>query len=574
MRCCTRWSLSALFCTGLVACGDDSQVGGDTDGGTSSATSNGTAPGSMGATGGGPSGGSGTAEGSTGGPVDPDSTGASDDTSSSGDPTGPDVPVVDCDDFPASIDGDSLMAHLAQLQAIADEHGNNRSVGTPGFDASADYVRARLASAGYDTAVNQDFEATVFEELSPTVFSSSAPVDQTYVLEDDFFTARYSGAGTVTARVVPIDINLSGNNENNSGCQPNDFDGFPPGAIALIQRGSCSFINKVNRAEQAGAAGVILFNQGGNDNRLDAFLAGIDPENTNNPPTVITSYAVGAALAQAGNVEATLDVDAVTEDRETRNILVERVGTDPGQVVMFGAHLDSVAAGPGINDNGTGSMAMLAIAERLAQCDPARTVRFAWWGAEEIGLVGSRHYVDTLAESERESLMFYLNFDMIGSPNFVRFVHDGDGSRYGNAGAPGSDALELFFHEYFDALGLPVTEARFDGRSDYGPFLDADIPTGGLFTGAEGSKSNQEVELYGGEQGEPYDACYHLACDVDATIEVDEYTRVATSVATAVSRFGIEGEGLFSALAEPRSATLQHPPVSPAAACGHELVLE
>lgn len=570
---CARWTLPALLCTGLIACGDDSQAGGETDGGSSSGTSNGPTPGSTNPTVGTSSSGGSTTLTTTTDPVDPDSTGPSDDTSTGGDPTGPDVPVVDCDDFPSSIDSDSLMAHLAQLQAIGDEHGN-RSVGTPGFDASAEYVRARLASAGYDSAVDQDFEATVFEELSPTEFSSSAPIEQTYVLEDDFFTARYSGAGNVTAQVVPIDINLSGNNDNNSGCQPNDFDGFPAGAIALIQRGSCSFINKVNRAEQAGASGVILFNQGGNDNRQDAFLAGIDPDNTNNPPTVITSYAVGAALAQAGTVEATIDVDAVTEDRSTRNILVERVGTDPSQVVMFGAHLDSVAAGPGINDNGTGSMAMLAIAERLAQCDPARTVRFAWWGAEEIGLVGSRHYVDTLAESERESLMFYLNFDMIGSPNFVRFVHDGDGSRYGNAGAPGSDALELFFHEYFEALGLPVTEARFDGRSDYGPFLDADIPTGGLFTGAEGSKSNQEVELYGGEQGEPYDACYHLACDVDETIEVEEYTRVATSVATAVSRFGIEGEGLFSALAEQPTATLQHPPVSTNAACGHELLLE
>ncbi|MGH1344510.1 MAG: M20/M25/M40 family metallo-hydrolase [Nannocystales bacterium] len=570
-RRCTRWTLPALLCTGLVACGDDSDVGGDTEGGSSTGVSNETAPGSTDPTPGSSETDS-TAQSSTSGPLDTTSTGPSDDTSS-GDPTGPDVPVVDCENFPSSIDADSLMAHLAELQAIGDEHGN-RSVGTPGYDASADYVRARLASVGYDTAVDQDFEATVFEELSLTSFSSSAPVGQTYVVEEDFYTARYSGAGTVTAEVVAIDVNLNGNNDNNSACQPDDFNGFPPGAIALIQRGSCTFINKVNRAAEAGASGVILFNQGGNDNRLDAFLAGIDPDNKNNPPTVVTSYAVGAALAQAVGVEATIDVDAITEERSTRNILVERVGTDPSQVVMFGAHLDSVAAGPGINDNGTGSMAMLAIAERLAQCDPARTVRFAWWGAEEIGLVGSRHYVENLPESERESLMFYLNFDMIGSPNFVRFVHDGDGSRYGNAGAPGSDALELFFHEYFEAQGLPVTEARFDGRSDYGPFLDADIPTGGLFTGAEGSKSGQEVELYGGEQGEAYDACYHLACDVDETIAVEEYARVATSVATAVSRFGIEGDGLFSALAEAPTVTLEHAPVSSDAACGHELLLE
>jgi len=498
------------------------------------------------------------------------STAADDATTSTPDPTGPEVPEIDCDDLAGSIDGASLMAHLAELQAIADEHGN-RSVGTPGFDASADYVRARLTAAGYDSTTAQAFDTPVFEEFSPASFGTST---ESYVPEQDFFTARYSGAGTVTAPVVPIDVNLSGvdNNQNNSGCQPDDFDGFPPGAIALVQRGACTFVNKVNRAVEHGASGVILFNQGGNDNQLDAFLAGIDPDNENNVPTVVTSYAIGEALAQAGGTEATLSVDAVTEVRTTHNILVERTGTDAGQVVMFGAHLDSVAAGPGINDNGTGSMALLAIAERLAQCDPARTVRFAWWGAEEIGLVGSRHYVDALTEAERESMLFYLNFDMIGSPNFVRFVHDGDGSRYGTAGPAGSDALELFFHEYFEGLGLPVTEARFDGRSDYGPFLDADIPTGGLFTGAEGSKSNQEAQLYGGEQGQPYDPCYHLACDVDDTIAVDEYTRVATAVATAVARFGIEGEGLFS-------AAMERPTEGIAAAtqsngCGHALVRE
>lgn len=488
------------------------------------------------------------------------------------DPTGPDVPTIDCEDFAETIDAESLMAHLAQLQAIGDMHGN-RSVGTPGYVASADYVRARLEAAGYDTAVDQEFDVAVFEELSPPSLSASAPIGQTYVVEEDYFTARYSGSGTVTAQVVPIDINLSGNNQNNSACQPDDFDGFPPGAIALIQRGSCSFTNKVNRAADNGASGVILFNQGGNDNQQDPLPVGIDPDNPDNPPTVFTSYAIGAALAQANGVEATISVDGLTEVRTTRNVLVERVGTDADQVVMFGAHLDSVPAGPGINDNGTGSMALLAIAERLAQCDPARTVRFAWWGAEEVGLLGSAHYVETLAASERASLMFYLNFDMIGSPNFVRFVHDGDGSRYGNAGPKGSDALEQFFHDHFDALGLPVTEARFDGRSDYGPFLDAGIPTGGLFTGAEGNKSNQETRLYGGTQGEAYDPCYHLECDVDGNIAVEEYARVATAVATAVQRFGLDGDGLFSAFAGARPVAAPSELSGPVG-CGHALVHE
>lgn len=567
-----RWSPAALLCLAGAACGDGGSGAsetGETDSAQTTSTSSTTdSPGVSTGSGGGttlPPGSESSGTPGTESSGDPETT--------TGDlPDGPDVPVVDCADFPASIDAESLTAHLAVLQSIADEHGN-RSVGTPGYQASADYVRARLAAAGYDTAVDQDFEVAVFEELSPTVFSSGAPLNASYAVEEDFYTARYSGAGTVTAPVVPIDVNLGAGNSNNSGCQPEDYDGFPPGAIALVQRGACTFANKVNRATANGAAGVIIFNQGDNDNRMDAFLAAVDPAN-DNPPTVLTSYAVGEALALANGVEVTIDVDAITEDRTTRNILVERIGTDPSQVVMFGAHLDSVPAGPGINDNGTGSMAMLAIAERLAQCDPARTVRFAWWGAEEVGLVGSRHYVDNLSDADRQSLLFYLNFDMIGSPNYVRFVHDGDGSRYGNEGAPGSDALEQFFHDHFAAQDLPLEEARFDGRSDYGPFLDADIPTGGLATGAEGSKTGMQAQLYGGAQGEAYDPCYHLACDEDVNIATEEYARLTTAIAAAVTRFGIDGEGLFSALVDAPPQALQHAEPASSAGCGHDVLTQ
>lgn len=557
------WAHAALLSLAL-GCAGSAQ--GDTDGGDDEPPDDPT--GATAASGAEAASSAGQTEGSndTDGRADAGDSGSAGDDSSGSATSGPAFDV-DCDDFAASLDSVALMDHLAELQAIGDAHGN-RSVGTEGFDASSDYVRARLAAAGYD-AIDQDFEAPVFEELEPPRFSAGGV---TYAIEEDFFSARYSGSGTVSAPLVPIDVDFTGNNQNNSACQPDDFDGFTPGSIALIQRGGCTFANKVGRAAAAGAAGVVIFNQGGSDDRQDAFLAGIDPE-ADNPPVVITSFSVGEALALSGVATATLEVDALTEFRPTRNVIVERSGTDTDQVVMFGAHLDSVEAGPGINDNGTGSMALLAIAERLSQCNPARTVRFAWWGAEEIGLVGSQRYVDALSASERDALMFYLNFDMIGSPNFVRFVHDGDGSRFGTEGPVGSDALEQFFHDHFAALELPTTEARFDGRSDYGPFLDAQIPTGGLLTGAEGSKSGQEVELYGGQQGEWYDPCYHQSCDVQDDVPVEEYTRISQAIATAVARFGIEGEGLFSKAAPQGPQGLATSSAS-ALGCGHALARE
>ena len=554
-----RWKrcpLVALLAVSLAGCGDDDATAGGTDGESATATGNAVTS----------QDGSSADASSTDDPLTTTTTDgtAGDDDGSTGTPDVPDGPNIDCGNFPDSIGEAPLAEHLAALQAIADEHGN-RAVGTTGYQASAAYVRSRLEAAGYTTAVDQAFEATVFEQLGPSTFAAA---NEAFVEQEDYFVARYSGSCSITAPVVPVDLDLGLQNQSTSGCEAEDFDGFPPGAIALIQRGNCAFIGKANRAFAAGASAVILFNQGDTVNRVDAFAYGLDPS-LPNLPAIGTSYAIGEALANAGDV--TLTIDAVTEERTTRNVLVERVGTDPDQVVMFGAHLDSVPEGPGINDNGTGSMAMLAIAERLAQCDPARTVRFAWWGAEEIGLVGSQHYVDTLGKEDRDALLFYLNFDMIGSPNFVRFVHDGDGSRYGNEGAPGSDALEQFFHDHFEALDLPIEEAPFDGRSDYGPFLNADIPTGGLATGAEFEKTQQQANLYGGEAGLAYDPCYHRACDVDATIALEEYARITAAVATAVDRFGLQGDGLFSMEAA-RPRTLGAEPTADTYGCGHDLI--
>ncbi len=187
---------------------------------------------------------------------------------------------------------------------------------------------------------------------------------------------------------------------------------------------------------------------------------------------------------------------------------------------MVGAHLDSVPRGPGINDNGSGSAGVLEIAEAIAdrELEPRNKIRFAFWGAEEFGLLGSRHYVGKLSKAEKDAIALNLNFDMIGSPNYVRFVYDGDNSKYpvgpGSADGPqGSGEIERVFHDYFGGVGLASSETPFSGRSDYGPFIEAGIPAGGLFTGAEGVKTADEAAIYGGTAGEQYDHCYHLACD-------------------------------------------------------------
>ncbi|MEU0193139.1 M28 family metallopeptidase [Streptomyces afghaniensis] len=207
------------------------------------------------------------------------------------------------------------------------------------------------------------------------------------------------------------------------------------------------------------------------------------------------------------------------------NLIADWPGGDANQVVMAGSHLDSVSSGPGINDNGSGSAAVLetALAVSRAQYKPAKHLRFAWWGAEELGLVGSRHYVNRLATGDRSRISAYLNFDMIGSPNPGYFVYDDD------------PAIEKTFKEYFSGLGVPTEiETEGDGRSDHAPFKSAGVPVGGLFTGASRTKTAAQAAKWGGTAGRAFDRCYHSSCDTTANIDDTALDRNSDAVAYAV----------------------------------------
>ena len=192
------------------------------------------------------------------------------------------------------------------------------------------------------------------------------------------------------------------------------------------------------------------------------------------------------------------------EERPQKNVIAELPGSNTDNVVMAGAHLDSVQAGPGINDNGSGSAALLELAQNLSKLKPENTIRLAWWGAEEAGLLGSQAYVDELSQAERDRIALYLNFDMIASPNYIFMIYDGDESGFT---APvvvpeGSVQIEDLFERYFTSVGEPYDDAEFSGRSDYEAFILAGIPAGGLFTGAEVVKSDAQAEIWGGEAGD------------------------------------------------------------------------
>ncbi len=244
------------------------------------------------------------------------------------------------------------------------------------------------------------------------------------------------------------------------------------------------------------------------------------------------------------------------------NLIADWPGGNPDQVLMAGSHLDSVSAGAGINDNGSGSAGILEVALEVARADhqPDKHLRFAWWGAEELGLVGSEHYVDSLSSAERADIDGYYNFDMIGSPNPGYFVYDGDDSD-GTGSGPGPDGsayLEDVLEEYFASISVPSRGTDFSGRSDYGPFIRVGIAAGGTFTGAEGRKTQAEADLWGGVAGRAYDPCYHSACDDLGNIDDAALNRNSDAIAYAMWTVGgTQAANDFSVALSPSSGTVE-----------------
>ncbi|PJJ47864.1 Zn-dependent M28 family amino/carboxypeptidase [Mumia flava] len=460
-----------------------------------------------------------------------------------------------------------IMKHQRAFQRIADANDDNRASGLPGYDASVDYVSKKLRRAGYDVTV-QPFTFSFFRELAPAELEQLSPTPTDY----ETGTFDYSGGGEVTGTVVPIDVQVPAPAEPGvtSGCEAEDFDPAPAeDAVALVQRGSCNFSVKTDNAAAAGYDAVIIFNEGqpGRDGLVVGTLGA--PASI---PVVGLSYADGAALveqAEAGDVTVRVSTEVeVDPERTTYNVIADLPAkkghhkgsgkgkgkgwghgpANPDEVVVVGAHLDSVAAGPGINDNGSGSSTILEIAEEMADLKLTkklvRPVRFAFWGAEEAGLLGSEYYVANLSDEEKDAIYANLNFDMLGSPNYVRFVYDGDGSDTPEAGPEGSAQIEQIFTDYFDGEGLASEPTAFDGRSDYGPFIAEGIPAGGLFSGAEGVKTEEQADEYGGTAGEPYDPCYHQACDTIDNLSADALDELGDAAAHAVATLTTSKEGL------------------------------
>ncbi|KAG9099588.1 hypothetical protein FRC06_005129 [Ceratobasidium sp. 370] len=427
----------------------------------------------------------------------------------------------------------ALKLHSKVLQSFGDKSNGTRVFGSKGHNASVDYVATLAKLAGYEVT-RQTFPYD-FAEVLTQRFVVGSPIN---IAAMTYSPSTPLGGVTAPLALIPdTEATLS------AGCTPGDFSGVDhvTGKIALIQRGGCAFAIKVTNAKAAGAIGVVVYNNA--DGALSGTLGA--PDDAAYVPVGGITRAEGEALATrlAGGepINATLDINIFVEKRYSSNVIASSKAGNLSNVVFIGAHLDSVTAGPGINDNGSGSVTVLELAIQLAKYKLTNAVRFAWWTAEEYGLVGSEYYVKNLPEAERKKIALYINLDMVASPNYVYAVYDGDGSAGINPGPtpPGSGAIEKVFTDYFASKKLPTVPTAFNGRSDYGPFIanGVGIPAGGLFTGAEGIKTQEQAKLFGGKADAAYDPNYHAKGDTYDNLNFDAFLVNAKASAHAVATF-------------------------------------
>lgn len=392
-------------------------------------------------------------------------------------------------------DPERIADHLAALQAIADDNGGNRFDGTPGYENSVDWAADALRDLGFEVET-PEVDYTGFVELPGTVLEVGGV---SFAAPDDVHALLYSASGDVTAPVEAL---------RESGCDEEHFAGFEPGSIALTVQGGCFRRQQAINAADAGAVALIVGYPGRGPGEIYRPTL-IDPDGIDIPVVSVTDEAI-RALEDAGEEPASLTVATEREPAVMRNVIAQ-FGAGP-RVVMVGAHLDSVIDGPGINDNGSGVAAMLEIARGVAQAGvpDGTAVRIGLWGGEELGLVGSRAYVEAMTDRP----VAYLNIDMAGSLVGNNFVYDD------TVVSEGSTAITQAYVAWLTDRGEAAVPMDLGNGSDHAAFSQAGVATGGLFAGATETGSAAQPSASGAGDA-PADACYHLACDDLDNVDLD-----------------------------------------------------
>jgi hypothetical protein len=423
------------------------------------------------------------------------------------------------------IQQDDLWSHMVNLQKIADDNPGpdghaSRNSGEPGYKASADYVAQKMRDAGYNVKI-QTYPFTYFAYRSKPSFSEVSPAAKDFELDVDWSAAKSTGVTTAALQPVNVTVPPTADPSSASGCTAADFADFVPGRVALIQRGSCNFGVKAINAQAAGASGVIIFNEGQPGRTGLVGLNLLDANNNEVVPTIpvgSTTFAIGSDLVaqyrqavQNGTAlpVVSLGIDAIIQpNTPDYNVIAESKGGDPNHTLVVDAHLDAIY-GAGMLDNGSGSMAILDIAQKMKNVTPRNKLRFIWFGGEELGLFGSKFYVDNLSSSEANHIGYDLDADVFGTPNGIIGVLDPAAPDFFSRVVPAtfpsrvykaSQVSEQQSIDYFNSLGLNH-ELLSPNGTDAISFNSIGIPASGMLTGQDCCKSQDEVNLFGGVLG-------------------------------------------------------------------------
>ncbi len=422
---------------------------------------------------------------------------------------------------------EGMLTHLRALQTIADANGGNRADGTPGFNASVDYVARSLRDKGFDVQTPQ-FDRLYTVSLGKpalTVAGRTYPVDQASLL------VQTPPGGMTGQPIRPAQP---------SGCAAKDYPAVvPKGAIAVVDDARCSVVDKQNSAVARGASALIVLSAPtGRGAPPTLFTPGYFKQLTV-PVAVVNPY--GAAALAGATAPIRLVLDAQYIKMTSRNILAQTKTGSPHEVVVVGAHLDGSRAGPGINDDGSGVAAVLETALQLGPLAPVNNaVRFVFWGAEKDGLNGVMEYVFGMDRDQLNDIALYLNFTMLGSANAGFFTDDGDQSGPPAPGVSaadvpeGSAGIERTLAGYLNLAGKRAADMPLDTRADYHPFMVAGVPIAGMTTGAAQPKTTVQARLWGGQAGVPYDPNFQSPRDT-----VDNINREALGIMGSGAGFAV-----------------------------------
>ncbi|KAJ6089919.1 hypothetical protein N7467_005135 [Penicillium canescens] len=466
-------------------------------------------------------------------------------------------PLVSPDKLSSEIRLKDLLKGSQRLEDFAYAYPErNRVFGSAAHNDTVDFIYRELKKTGYYDVYKQP-QVHTWTRADASLKFNGESIEVT--------SMTYSPSVDITSDVAVV---------SNVGCSASDYPTGVAGKIALVKRGECTFAEKSTLAAAAKAAAVIVYNNAAGS--LSGTLGGVS-----NSYAAIggISQTDGEALltaAASGVATVSLKIDSKVENRTTFNVIAETKGGDHKNVVSLGGHTDSVEAGPGINDDGSGIISNLVVAKALTQFSVKNAVRFCFWTAEEFGLLGSEYYTSHLSSEELAKIRLYLNFDMIASPNYALMIYDGDGDAFNQTGPAGSAQIEALFQKYYTSKKLPYIPTAFDGRSDYDGFISRGIPAGGLFTGAEGVKTSEEAKLFGGQANISYDVNYHAAGDNFTNLNHEAFLINSKATAFAVATYANSLASIPPRSATPTKRRVKRAPRSHAhtknTGCFHSLV--